>query len=40
MCEAWKVLWITKMANVDIHGSARLIRFGIVYEENLQFVIK
>jgi hypothetical protein len=40
MCEAWEVLWVAKVANMDIHGCARLVRFRIVHEEDLEFVVK
>lgn len=40
MCEAWKVLGIAKMADMNIHGSARLVRFRIVDEEGLEFVVQ
>lgn len=37
---AWHVILVAKVAHVDVHGGASLVRVGIVDEQNLQLVLQ
>ena len=40
MGHAWYIRLVAEVSNIDVHGSAGLIRLGIMDEEGLQLVRK